>query len=221
MAAPIDSQPFVLTIDSYVQMLERQHAQLIGGLQELYRRTQNGDGWTGPRIDVGSHNQPLTHKLLEALGVLQPDEWEDTEVVDCAWQDNEEQGQDDLGWIYSGTGSPSTQAAFSPVIPTQTIFPRSTITTKRRTKLGPSFTPITQTLSMPPPLMTTFAHKEPESYNDAFSDQIPLSHLTSFPSSEQMNMSIDQAARPMMDWSLGVDALLGNLGSQEQSMQGC
>ena len=201
-------------------MLERQHTQLIGGLQELYRRTQNGDGWTGPRIDFGSHNQPLTHKILEALGVLQPEEWEDSEGVDCAWQDSERLGQDDHGWIYSGAGSPSTQAAFSPVVPAQIAFPQSTIMAQRRAKVETSFPPITQTLTMPPPLITTFAYTKPECYNYLLPNEIP-SPLTSFPSSEQMNTGIDQAQRPMMDWSLGADALFGNLGSQEESIQGC
>ena len=201
-------------------MLERQHAQLISGLQELYRRTKNSDGWTGPRIDVGSHDQPLTHKILEALGVLQPDKWEDAEGVECAWQNNERQGQDDHGWVYSGTGSPSTQVAFSPVIPTQTAFPQSTIMAKRRARLETSFGSITQTLSMPPLLATTFAYTKPESYNYGFPNQIPTP-LTSLPSSKQMNRGIDEAPGPMMDWSLGMDELFGNLGSQELSVQGC
>ena len=41
-------------------MLERQHAQLTAGLQELYRRTQTGDGRIGPRLEVEDHVQPLT-----------------------------------------------------------------------------------------------------------------------------------------------------------------
>ena len=191
-------------------MLERQHAQLIGGLQELYRRTQHSDGGIGPRIDVGNDNQPLTHKILEALGMLQPDEWEDSEGVDCAWQDKERRGQDDRGWIYSGTGSPCTQAAFSPVMPTQTAFPQSTIM---------AFTPITQTMSMPPPFVTTSTYTKLDSYNYANTDPMPT-RLTSFSSSGQVCSGSDQGPGPRMDWSLGVDALLSDLGSQEQSVRG-
>lgn len=38
---------FWLTVYSYVQMLERQHVQLIAGLQELYRRTQKATDGQG------------------------------------------------------------------------------------------------------------------------------------------------------------------------------
>jgi hypothetical protein len=55
---------------SYVEMLEQQQAQLVAGLQELYRRTQNGQGWEGPPLKESSHGTPLTHDILERLGSL-------------------------------------------------------------------------------------------------------------------------------------------------------
>ncbi|RMZ85333.1 hypothetical protein DV737_g782, partial [Chaetothyriales sp. CBS 132003] len=54
----------------YVEMLETQQAQLVAGLQELYRRTQNGQGWTGPALKESSVGVPLTHDILERLGAL-------------------------------------------------------------------------------------------------------------------------------------------------------
>jgi hypothetical protein len=51
-------------------MLEQQQAQLVAGLQELYRRTQNGQGWEGPPLKESSHGTPLTHDILERLGSL-------------------------------------------------------------------------------------------------------------------------------------------------------
>ena len=51
-------------------MLEQQQAQLVAGLQELYRRTQNGQGWEGPPLKESSHGTPLTHDILERLGAL-------------------------------------------------------------------------------------------------------------------------------------------------------
>lgn len=51
-------------------MLEQQQAQLVAGLQELYRRTQNGQGWKGPPLKESSNGTPLTHDILERLGAL-------------------------------------------------------------------------------------------------------------------------------------------------------
>lgn len=51
-------------------MLEQQQAQLVAGLQELYRRTQNGQGWEGAPLKESSHGTPLTHDILERLGAL-------------------------------------------------------------------------------------------------------------------------------------------------------
>jgi len=54
----------------YVEMLESQQAQLVTGLQELYKRMQNGQGWMGSPLKETSHGLPLTHDILERLGAL-------------------------------------------------------------------------------------------------------------------------------------------------------
>jgi hypothetical protein len=54
-------------------MLESQQAQLVTGLQELYKRTQNGQGWIGSPLKETSHGAPLTHDILERLGALKQD----------------------------------------------------------------------------------------------------------------------------------------------------
>src|SRR6266536_4607366 len=54
-------------------MLEQQQAQLVTGLQELYRRTQTGQGWTGSPLKESSNGSPLTHDILERLGALKQD----------------------------------------------------------------------------------------------------------------------------------------------------
>ena len=51
-------------------MLENQQSQLVTGLQELYRRVQNGQGWVGSPLKETSHGGPLTHDILERLGAL-------------------------------------------------------------------------------------------------------------------------------------------------------
>ena len=54
-------------------MLENQQSQLVTGLQELYKLTQNGQGWIGSPLKESSHGAPLTHDILERLGALKQD----------------------------------------------------------------------------------------------------------------------------------------------------
>lgn len=52
-------------------MLESQHDQLAKGLQELYRRMIRGKGWPGAPLATSITGNPLTHEVLERLGILQ------------------------------------------------------------------------------------------------------------------------------------------------------
>lgn len=51
-------------------MLEQQQAQLVAGLQDLYRRTQTGQGWEGSPLQESDRGTPLTHDILDRLGAL-------------------------------------------------------------------------------------------------------------------------------------------------------
>lgn len=198
-------------------MLERQNGQLSAGLQELYRRAHDSCSCTEPRLEVGNHDQPLTHQILEVLGVLHPSDREDMESIDHDWQTSEAQEQDgnDWDWTYSTMDASTTQAAFSHNAPTQIAFAQSAIISKRQSKAHSSLAPTAQTLSMPPPLIANFACIKPEPYSDSFPTQIPTSTDT-FPPHEQMSMNLDQVSSSAMDWSLGMDDLFGNMDSQEQ-----
>ncbi|KAK2811407.1 hypothetical protein FQN49_008458 [Arthroderma sp. PD_2] len=55
----------------YVEMLEHQQVQLVSGLQELYRISSNGEPWPGAPLDEGTRGFPLTHSVLDRLGVLE------------------------------------------------------------------------------------------------------------------------------------------------------
>jgi len=55
-------------------MLESQQAQLVSGLQELYKRSQSGQGWIGAPLQDSGNGVPLTHDILESLGALKQDE---------------------------------------------------------------------------------------------------------------------------------------------------
>lgn len=57
----------------YVEMLEHQQTQLILGLQEMYKRSSNGQRWEGPLLDDSAGGKPLIHDILDRLGVLQLD----------------------------------------------------------------------------------------------------------------------------------------------------
>lgn len=51
-------------------MLEQQQAWLVNGLQELYRRSLEGEGWPGEALKTEPNGHPLTHDLLTRLGAL-------------------------------------------------------------------------------------------------------------------------------------------------------
>lgn len=63
-------------------MLEKQQARLVKGLQELDRRTRDGRGWLGAPLKESGSGGPLTHDILERLGVLVQDGSSDVELLD-------------------------------------------------------------------------------------------------------------------------------------------
>ena len=56
-------------------MLEKQHSQLVGGLQEMYQRLRRATLWESEPLDESS-GRPLTHDILAALDFLEPNEEE-------------------------------------------------------------------------------------------------------------------------------------------------
>ncbi|KAI9797949.1 MAG: hypothetical protein M1825_005672 [Sarcosagium campestre] len=66
----------------YVEMLEQQQAQLVNGLQELYRRAKSGEGWTGGPLKDNGFGHPLTHDILERLGALRQDSQESIDTFE-------------------------------------------------------------------------------------------------------------------------------------------
>lgn len=57
----------------YAEMLEKQHNQLVGGLQKIYQRLHKGSLWEGEPLDESS-GRPLTHDILAALNFLEAQE---------------------------------------------------------------------------------------------------------------------------------------------------
>lgn len=56
----------------YVEMLEEQQAQLVCGLREFYNQAINGHPWPGKPLPKVNNGYPLTHDILQRLGVLKP-----------------------------------------------------------------------------------------------------------------------------------------------------
>ncbi|OJD14670.1 hypothetical protein ACJ73_09056 [Blastomyces percursus] len=54
----------------YVEMLEQQQAQLVAGLQSLYKMILDGKEWPGDPLKESGNGHPLTHDILERLGAL-------------------------------------------------------------------------------------------------------------------------------------------------------
>jgi hypothetical protein len=55
----------------YTEMLERQHAQLVSCVQELYQRARKAGSWDEP-LPENSNRYPSVHDILAALDLLEP-----------------------------------------------------------------------------------------------------------------------------------------------------
>ena len=55
-------------------MLQQQQDKLVNALQELYERNVNRKGWPGPPLQKTTKGIPLTHDILERLGLLKLDD---------------------------------------------------------------------------------------------------------------------------------------------------
>lgn len=63
----------VINDDSYVEMLEQQQNQLVAGLQALYALVTSSASWKGAPLKESVNGHPLTHDILQRLGVLHLD----------------------------------------------------------------------------------------------------------------------------------------------------
>ena len=94
-------------------MLEQQQTWLVHGLQEMYRRACEGEGWPGEPLRCEPNGHPLTHDLLTRLGALDhtKDERfeENPEIMQQElWKRNAMQRQD--------SSDASSESAQSPVV---------------------------------------------------------------------------------------------------------
>ena len=97
-------------------MLEQQQDKLVNALQELYDRSINRRAWPGPALQKNAKGIPLTHDILERLGMLKLDDQgnfetfeEDTDVLRQKMIIKEEE--------HAYPTPTTTQSEFSPVSP--------------------------------------------------------------------------------------------------------
>ncbi|KAJ6111635.1 hypothetical protein N7523_007696 [Penicillium sp. IBT 18751x] len=134
----------------YVEMLEQQQVWLVHGLQELYRRTIEGEGWPGEHLKTEPNGHPLTHDLLTRLGALDHTKGE-------RFEDNPDSMQQDL-WRNGMQRQDSSDGADSPQSPVA------------RTRFSSDAFSQTQTLPPTPPAYspTTTAPVKQEMSNPQF-----------------------------------------------------
>ena len=97
-------------------MLEQQQDKLVNALQELYDRNLKRKAWIGPPLNKTAKGIPLTHDILDALGMLKLDDQgnyetfeEDTDVLRKKMIIKEEE--------HAYPTPTTTQSEFSPISP--------------------------------------------------------------------------------------------------------
>lgn len=103
-------------------MLERQHTQLIAGVHEMFKFGQQSSNWPNSLLELARHSegqQPLTHQILEALGVLYCSPQDEAEDPKGEWRTFEPHPQDD--GLFNESSSPSPKLQNPPLRPWETI----------------------------------------------------------------------------------------------------
>ena len=130
-------------------MLEHQHRQLIAGIQELYRRLAEKEPRPDLPISASCNGQPLTHRILEALNIIRPYEWNSNEKSDASSLSSPPPDKacgSPLPQVQSTFSSDSSQAQRLPVSYELTPPPTSTPPPLKELTRKPTFA-----LQMPPP----------------------------------------------------------------------
>ncbi|THC91420.1 hypothetical protein EYZ11_009111 [Aspergillus tanneri] len=124
----------------YVEMLEQQQAWLVYGLQELYRRSSEGEGWPGEPLKCEPNGHPLTHDLLTRLGALDQHKGEHFEESPEMMQ--QELWKQNAGHMQRQDSSDgSSETAHSPVVPSRF----SDAFSRQVPPTPPNFSPSSQT----------------------------------------------------------------------------
>ena len=200
---------------SYVEMLEQQQDKLVNALQDLYDRNLNRKGWPGPPLQKTAKGIPLTHDILDRLGLLKLDDQgnyerfeEDTDVLRQRMAIKEEEP------AYPTPNT--TQSEFSPVSPNNFETYISRPFAGEKGHVAPRFQPT-------PPM-----HSPEEDMAMTFPEPSPLGLVTSMntdPSSLQSPCHpwIQTASRYAqgMEYNYEVPMNYGGIGMMPQKANPC
>lgn len=143
-------------------MLEQQQTWLVHGLQEMYRRASEGEGWPGEPLLREANGHPLTHDLLARLGALDHIKGErfeeNTEAMQQElWRRNAMQRQDSFD-------ASSESAAQSPVMSSRFSFDISAAAPPQQQlpPTPPSFSPSSSRAAQPTPVIKQETQQQPQ-----------------------------------------------------------
>jgi hypothetical protein len=122
----------------YTEMLEKQHNQLVLGLQEMYQRLRRASLWEGEPLDESS-GRPLTYDILAVLNLLEPTE---EEFIEQPWSSPIlEEPDSNVGKTAAdssqGVAQPTPQVCGDPALSAHTTTPGSPSTTLSPTTPDP------------------------------------------------------------------------------------
>lgn len=182
-------------------MLENQQAQLVAGLQELYKRLQNGQGWTGAPLKEATSGSPLTHDILERLGALKQDGHHSQD----SFEENLEAMQQKL--IANGAGFMPREASFD----AHSDFDPSPIYEHSHHKSVPTFVNPFQNNQFPPTPPTQSPHQRTSHTSSPLKAQFsiempPYPQFSNWPTdSYDDNMDFMATTEPIAD--INMDAM--------------
>jgi len=156
----------------YAEMLEKQHNQLVCGLQEMYQRLRKASLWEGEPLDESS-GRPLTHDILAALNFLEPSEEEFVEQPRSSpMREEPEDDAEDASAESSQEASQSTPQMFSEPAPSA----RTATTRSPSTVLSP-ITPGALQLPAKSEMQNFDTQQQPKQIPPALSPPIQLEPL--------------------------------------------
>ncbi|KAI9040483.1 Zn(II)2Cys6 transcription factor domain-containing protein [Aspergillus affinis] len=204
----------------YVEMLEQQQAWLVHGLQEMYRRTSEGEGWPGEPLKCEPNGHPLTHDLLTRLGALDHHKGEHFEenpdvMQQDLWKQNagHMQRQDSSDGSSEPAQSPVVPSRFSdafsrPMPPSPSTFSPSSRTQGPTIKSEPQMTPNNPAFVAPLAMqgvVNPVALQAPQQWNNNFGgfDEMDLMATPDY-----SNFSFDDMSSPMFNRQIPMNCMV-------------
>jgi hypothetical protein len=179
----------------YAEMLEKQHNQLVSGLQEMYQRLRKASLWEGEPLDESS-GRPLTHDILAALNFLEPNEDEFVEQPRSSpmREEPEDDAEDASAESSQEVSQPTPQMFSEPASSARTATTRSPSAILSPTTPGP------HQLPGQPDLQHLDTQRQPKQSLPALSPPIQLEPLWDDPL-----YGFDASQIPMMSSSSSTD----------------